>query len=121
MSAIPLNRILPLGFLFCLLLSSFISLSSCMEFVEDANNQGRISLQKKPPRPPQWAVGHFMGKKSLQDMDFEEMGSFAKRSVEKIRAALLQEQQGAGSERELRHAQLVAREILAQYLENMQN
>ncbi|XP_053575843.1 bombesin [Bombina bombina] len=107
MSAIPLNRILPLGFL---LIFSFISLSSCMEFVEDPNNQGGLNLQQRLGN--QWAVGHLMGKKSLQDTDFEEMESFAKRNVENMKAE---------SERELRHAQLVVRNILEQYLKNMQN
>nr|AAC59784.1 Phe-13 bombesin preprohormone [Bombina orientalis]prf//2211320A bombesin [Bombina orientalis] len=119
MSAIPLNRILPLGFLFHLLIFSFISLSSCMEFVEDPNNQGRLSLQQRLGN--QWAVGHFMGKKSLQDTDFEEMESFAKRNVENMRAALLQEQNRAESERELRNVQLAVRNILEQYLKKMQN
>nr|CCG89209.1 F13-bombesin-like precusor [Bombina variegata] len=116
MSAIPLNRILPLGFL---LIFSSLSLSSCMEFVEDPNNQGGLNLQDSFGN--QWARGHFMGKKSLQDTDFEEMESFDKRNVENMRAALLQEQNRAESERELRHAQLVVRNLIEEYLKTIRN
>ncbi|KAM4675612.1 bombesin-like [Discoglossus pictus] len=117
MSAIPLTKILPLGLLLHLLLFSFISLSNCVQFAED--NQGRISLRQSLGK--QWAVGHFMGKKSLQDEDLEDSASFPQRSIESLRTAMLQEQRRAPSVRELQGAQRVLRKILEQYLKNTEN
>nr|AFK29910.1 preproalytesin-MA [Alytes maurus] len=119
MSAIPLTKILPLGFLLHLLLFSFISFSNCMEFVADTSNQDRINLQGR--LGTQWAVGHLMGKKSLQDLDLEEPANFAQRNIESLRNAILQEPRRAPSVRELQGAQRVLRKILEQYLKNTQN
>nr|ABI24022.1 odorranain-BLP-5 [Odorrana grahami]ABI24028.1 odorranain-BLP-5 [Odorrana grahami]ABI24030.1 odorranain-BLP-5 [Odorrana grahami]ABI24031.1 odorranain-BLP-5 [Odorrana grahami] len=71
MTAVPAIRILPVGFLGILLLFSVISRSVCVEFMEDAGKLDKIDAFRREAqntyRAPQWAVGHLMGKKSLQE------------------------------------------------------
>nr|VDD66064.1 ranatensin-HLa [Hylarana latouchii] len=71
MTAVPAIRILPIGFLGILLLFSIISRSVCVDFTEDAGKLDKIDAFRREAqngdRAPQWAVGHFMGKKSLQE------------------------------------------------------
>nr|ATP61826.1 bombesin precursor [Pelophylax lessonae] len=78
MTAVPAIRILPIGFLAILLLFSFISHSVCVEFAEDAGELDKIDAFRR--QIPQWAVGHFMGKRSLQD-DMEEATTYTSRYV----------------------------------------
>nr|ABI24025.1 odorranain-BLP-4 [Odorrana grahami] len=71
MTAVPAIRILPIGFLAILLLFSVISRSVCVEFMEDAGKLDKIDAFRRAAqreyRAPHWAIGHFMGKKSLQE------------------------------------------------------
>uniref|UniRef100_A0A8C5M9J8 Uncharacterized protein n=1 Tax=Leptobrachium leishanense TaxID=445787 RepID=A0A8C5M9J8_9ANUR len=122
MSAVALAKILPLGFLANLLLFSFMSLSVCVEFTEETGKLGKINLLQRGGS--QWAIGHFMGKKSLQDtyssneQDLEESAIFPPRNIESMRSALLQEQRRAQSQSQLQGAQRILRKILEQYFKN---
>ncbi|XP_056428904.1 bombesin-like [Hyla sarda] len=124
MSAVPLTRILPIGFLAHLLLFSFVSLTVCVEFTEETGKLGKINVLQRGGN--QWAIGHFMGKKSLQDtyrlseQDLEESAIFPPRSMESMRATLLQEQRRAQSPTELQGAQRILRKILEQYFKMSQ-
>ncbi|XP_068128703.1 neuromedin-B isoform X2 [Hyperolius riggenbachi] len=118
MSAVPLSRILPIGFLANLLLFSFISLSVCVEFTEETGKLGKINVLQRGGN--QWAIGHFMGKKSLQDtyrlteQDLEEEAIFPPRSMDSLRASLLQEQRRALTPSQTQEAQIL-RKILDHY------
>ncbi|XP_068128702.1 neuromedin-B isoform X1 [Hyperolius riggenbachi] len=119
MSAVPLSRILPIGFLANLLLFSFISLSVCVEFTEETGKLGKINVLQRGGN--QWAIGHFMGKKSLQDtyrlteQDLEEEAIFPPRSMDSLRASLLQEQRRALTPSQTQEAQQILRKILDHY------
>ncbi|XP_073480098.1 neuromedin-B [Lithobates pipiens] len=119
MTAVPAIRILPIGFLANLLLFSFISLSVCVEFTEETGKLGKINVLQRAGN--QWAIGHFMGKKSLQDtyrlgqQDMEEADIFPPRSMENMRATLLQEQRRALSPSQMQGAQRILKKILEQY------
>nr|CEH24663.3 ranatensin-HL precusor [Hylarana latouchii] len=119
MTAVPAIRILPIGFLANLLLFSFISLSVCVEFTEDTGKLGKINVLQRAGN--QWAIGHFMGKKSLQDtyrlreQDMEEAAIFPPRSMENMRDTLLQEQRRALSPSQIQGAQRILKKILEQY------
>ncbi|KAM8974046.1 neuromedin-B [Pelodytes ibericus] len=124
MSAVPITRILPLGFLAHLLLFSLMSFSVCVEFTEDTGKLGKINLLQRGGN--QWAIGHFMGKKSLQDtysvsaQDLEESVVYPPSKLENLRTALLQEQRRALSPSQLPGAQRILRKILEQYFRNSQ-
>ncbi|XP_075711255.1 bombesin-like [Rhinoderma darwinii] len=124
MFAIPLTRILTIGFLAHLLLFSFVSLTVGVEFTEDSGKLGKINVLQRGGN--QWAIGHFMGKKSLQDtyrlseQDLEESAIFPPRTMESVRATLSQEQQGALSPIQLQGAQRILRKILEQYFKMSQ-
>ncbi|NP_001079342.1 neuromedin-B precursor [Xenopus laevis] len=119
MSAVPLTRMLPLRFLTHLLLLSFIPLYFCMEFSEDARNIEKIR------RGNQWAIGHFMGKKSLQDtynpseqdMDSED---FRPRIIEMIRGTFRQEPIRALSPRKQDEIQWMLKKIMDDYIKTTQ-
>ncbi|KAM9311830.1 bombesin-like [Gastrophryne carolinensis] len=120
MFAVPLPRILTIGFLANLLLFSFISLTVCVEFTEESGKLGKINLLQRGGN--QWAIGHFMGKKSLQDtyrlgeqQDLEEADLFPPQSLESMRATLLQEQRRALAPSQVQGAQRILRKILEQY------
>nr|ACO51610.1 Bombesin precursor [Aquarana catesbeiana] len=119
MTAVPAIRILPIGFLANLLLFSFISLSVCVEFTEETGKLGKINVLQRAGN--QWAIGHFMGKKSLQDtyrlgqQDMEEADIFPPRSMENMRATLLQEQRRALSPSRMQGAQRILKKILEKY------
>ncbi|XP_040199040.1 bombesin-like [Rana temporaria] len=119
MTAVPAIRILPIGFLANLLLFSFISLSVCVEFTEETGKLGKINVLQRAGN--QWAIGHFMGKKSLQDtyrlgeQDMEEAAIFPPRSMENMRATLLQEQRRSLSPSQMQGAQRILKKILEQY------
>ncbi|KAM3927530.1 neuromedin-B [Leptodactylus fuscus] len=118
MSAVPLTRILPIGFLAHLLLFSFVSLTVCMDFTEETGKLGKVNVLRRGGN--QWAIGHFMGKKSLEDtyrlseQDLERSAIFPPRTVESMRATLLQEQRRALSPMQLQGAQRILRKILEQ-------
>ncbi|XP_018423141.1 PREDICTED: bombesin-like [Nanorana parkeri] len=119
MSAVPVIRILPIGFLANLLLFSLISPSVCVEFTEETGKLGKINVLQRAGN--QWAIGHFMGKKSLQDtyrlreQDMEGAAIFPPRSMESMRATLLQEQRRALSPSQMQGAQRILKKILEQY------
>ncbi|XP_053320122.1 bombesin-like [Spea bombifrons] len=123
MSAIPLSRVLSLGFLAHLLLFSFISLSVCVEFTEETGKLGKVNMVQRGGN--QWAIGHFMGKKSLQDtyrlseQDLEESGIFPPSNMESMRTALLQEQRRGLSALQ-QQEQWILRKILEQYIKTFQ-
>nr|P08950.1 RecName: Full=Ranatensin; Flags: Precursor [Lithobates pipiens]AAA49533.1 ranatensin precursor [Lithobates pipiens] len=79
MTTIPAIGILPIDFLTILLLFSFISHSVCVEFAEDAGELDKSNAFRR--QVPQWAVGHFMGKRSLSD-DTEQATMYSSRFVE---------------------------------------
>ncbi|XP_075061347.1 neuromedin-B [Mixophyes fleayi] len=124
MSAVPLSRILPIGFLAHLLLFSLFSLSVCVEFTEETGKLGKINVLQRGGN--QWAIGHFMGKKSLQDayrlseQDLEESAIFPPHNMESMRATLQQEQRRALSPNQLQGAQRILRKILEQYFKMSQ-
>ncbi|CAH2273189.1 Bombesin precursor [Pelobates cultripes] len=124
MAPLPLTRILPPSFLAHLLLFSLISLSVCVEFTEETGKLGKINLLQRGGN--QWAIGHFMGKKSLQDsysfsdQGLEESAIFPPRNVDSMRTALLQEQRRAQSSSQLQGPQRILRKILEQYFKNYQ-
>ncbi|OCT89362.1 hypothetical protein XELAEV_18017982mg [Xenopus laevis] len=94
MSAVPLTRMLTLGFLAHLLLFSFIPLSFSMEFDEDTGKEEYYNSLNK--RGNQWAIGHLMGKKSLQDTynsgeQDKESEDFRLRTMENMRGTYLRE------------------------------
>lgn len=55
MSAVPVIRILPIGFLANLLLFSLISPSVCVEFTEETGKLGKINVLQRAGN--QWAIG----------------------------------------------------------------
>ncbi|XP_063786504.1 bombesin-like [Pseudophryne corroboree] len=124
MAAVPISRILPIGFLAHLLLFSFLSRSVCVAFTEDTGKLGKINVLQRGGN--QWAIGHFMGKKSLEDtyrlseQDLEESAIFPPRTMESRRATLLQEQHRALSPNQLQGAQRILRKILEQYFKMSQ-
>ncbi|KAM5171483.1 neuromedin-B [Mantella aurantiaca] len=119
MTAVPAARVLPVAFLANLLLFSFFSLSVCVEFTEETGKLGKINVLQRAGN--QWAIGHFMGKKSLQDtyrlreQDVEEAAIFPPRSMESLRSSLLQEQRRALSPSQMQGAQRILKKILEQY------
>ncbi|KAG8576430.1 hypothetical protein GDO81_009857 [Engystomops pustulosus] len=119
MSAVTLSRILPIGFLAHLLLFSFVSFTVCVEFAEETGKLGKINLVQRGGN--QWTIGHFMGKKSLEDsyrlseQDLEESAFFPPRSIDNMRATLLQEQRRALSPIQAQGAQRILKRILEQY------
>ncbi|XP_044139322.1 bombesin-like [Bufo gargarizans] len=123
MSAVPLTRILPIGFLTHLLLFSFVSLTICVEFTEETGKLGKINVLQRGGN--QWAIGHFMGKKSLQDtyrlseQDLEESAIFPPRTMDSMKA-ILQEQRRELSPIQLQGAQRILRKILEQYFKTSQ-
>ncbi|XP_040269556.1 bombesin-like [Bufo bufo] len=123
MSAVPLTRILPIGFLAHLLLFSFVSLTICVEFTEETGKLGKINVLQRGGN--QWAIGHFMGKKSLQDtyrlseQDLEESAIFPPRTMDSMKA-ILQEQRRELSPIQLQGAQRILRKILEQYFKTSQ-
>ncbi|KAM4747526.1 bombesin-like [Rhinophrynus dorsalis] len=125
MSAVPLTRILSLGFLAHLLLFSFIPHSVCIEFTGETGKLGKINLLQRGGN--QWAIGHFMGKKSLQDtyrlseQDLEESAIFPPRTIESMEV-LLQEQHRPLLPSQLQRAQFqrILRKIMGQYIKSSQ-
>ncbi|KAE8617059.1 hypothetical protein XENTR_v10008971 [Xenopus tropicalis] len=123
MSAVPLTRMLPLGFLAHLLLFSFIPLSFCMDFSEDTGKLDKFSLLHR--RGNQWAIGHFMGKKSLrdtynlgkQDMESED---FHPKTMESMRGTFFREPLRSLLPSQREEAQQLLKKIMDHYIKTSQ-
>uniref|UniRef100_P08947 [Phe8]-phyllolitorin n=1 Tax=Phyllomedusa sauvagei TaxID=8395 RepID=LITP_PHYSA len=64
MSAVPFTRVLLIsGFLAHLLLSTFVTLTVCKEVTEESDDLSKRNVLQRQL----WAVGSFMGKKSLEN------------------------------------------------------
>ncbi|XP_075432190.1 neuromedin-B isoform X2 [Ascaphus truei] len=95
---------------------------SSAEFSEEASKQGKFNVL--PRGGHQWAVGHFMGKKSLQESprqsETELLSSvlFPPRSAEDVWGQFLQELRRASSLSQMDESQRVLRKILEQYIKS---
>ncbi|KAG8440174.1 hypothetical protein GDO86_006105 [Hymenochirus boettgeri] len=119
MSAVPLTRMMMLGFLAHLLLFSFLPLSVCMELSEDAENLKPFNSPEK--RFQQWATGPFMGKRSLQDMynlieqDIES-DLMPPKTMERMKDTYLREQHRTLSPSQQQSAQWILKKMMEHYL-----